>query len=105
MFNFYRIPLHFRHNNSTHHYSVIGGENNKQYAYMTLTHSAYSGHKKNIRLSINPNSADKKDAYLVKRIFIDNKNKFSSVLPYLQINSKDQKEISDWFNKNKLFRT
>ena len=71
---------------------------------MTLTHSRLSGHKKNLKLDKNPDSLDTKDAYLVKRIFVDNKDKFSSTIHRLQLDQEDEKKVENWFNNNKLFK-
>lgn len=104
MSKFHRTRLHFLFNSRTHHNSLIGGENQKEYAYMTLTHSRLSGHKKNLELKRNPNRRDSSNAYLVKRIFIDDKKAFSPTILQLRLDQEDEEKVENWFNNNKLFK-
>lgn len=101
---FHRSRLHFLFNLRTHHNSLIGGENHRQYAYMTLTHSRLSGHKKNLKLKSNPNRRDPSDAYLVKQIFVDDKDKFEPCKVELKLSDNDETSLEEWFNNNKLFK-
>lgn len=104
MSSFHLVPLHFRFNTRTKHISLIGGKSKDKYAYMTMTHSSKSGHKKNIKLEKNPNINDSRDAYLVKSIFIDDRNKFSSKIKNLSLTRNDNKKIRLWFDNNKYFQ-
>ncbi len=100
---FRRLRLHFRLSRRINHFALIGGELNNKFAYMTLTHSKKSGHKKNIKLEKNPNNNDSKDAYLVKSIFVDKKNNFSPIFNNLSLTKKDNQKIRLWFDNNKYF--
>ena len=105
------VKPHFRKNYSNNrtstgiknHIALIVGENEKEYAYNSLTHSDKSGHKKNMQLKKNPNLNDKRKAYIRKELNEDKKKNFSKKLKNYKLDSIDENEILNIIRKNKHF--
>ena len=69
---------HFRHYKKSNHPALITGERPEdEYNYRKVTHAERDGRHRNEKVVPNPNQADAKPMYIVKRVRSDKKMNFS----------------------------
>lgn len=68
---------HFRFYFASNHPAFIVDEDNEKYYFHRVTSSRLNGHKKNWRISPNPDISRKSDMYIIKQEEDDNKKRFS----------------------------
>ena len=71
------------------HPQVIVEASRTKFKSMTLTHSKGKRRTKNIRLIKNPNSLDRRDSYVSKRVIEDFKFNFSKAFNNYQLSNED----------------
>lgn len=82
---------HFRYYKKSGHPALITAEySEKEYKYRKATHSDREGRHLNEKLEPNPNPADKKPMYLVKRERHDKKKYFGERLPWKSPRKKER---------------
>ena len=87
----------FKYNKLTKHYGLILYEINNKYIYLTLTHSSKNDNRNNLRLFDNPNSKDYKEAYLVRKIKIKERQIFSKTYEKrLVLGQEDELRINEY---------
>ena len=83
-----------RHNNKSDHFSIIIGENNKNYYFITLTHVDKYKNKKHMQLLYNPDKNDTNNSFVVQKVKSTSKKNFSSIKKNKILNILD-KELID----------
>ena len=85
----------FLHNKHSTHYALIIDETDTEYLYLTLTHAVKYHRKRNLKLIKNPNIKDKKDAYIITKIYKLNKSYFKDTANHLVLSEEDKTQIID----------
>lgn len=105
MRKFQPIKLVFRKYKPSRHDALIGGESAEEYAFLRSTHSAFSGHKKNLKLKVNLDSRyPDESSYLTKGVQADSKGKFGPVDSTRTLSKEDEAALKAWFAGNERFK-
>ena len=91
-----------KHKKFTGHFTLIIGETNDEYYFLTLTHSKKYHRRINIPLINNPNKNDRSQAYLTKIIKHMNKKNFTNTGKHLTLSPEDEKIIDMFLEKERL---
>ena len=98
----FKNKFKFLHNKRSTHYALIISENDTEYFYLTLTHSHTYGVYHNIKLNVNPNFNDEKEAYIIPKIYHLNKSYFKETAKHLVLSEEDKTQIIELIErKNK----